>query len=336
MSHWYSMQLSATGQPLQRIDHDTLPVAGAGQVVICVKACGVCRTDLHIVDGDLSFPSHPVVPGHEVVGTVVAFGAGVTSVKAGDRVGVPWLGWTCGNCEACSSGHENLCEKARFTGYQIPGGYAEYAVADARYVFDIPPAYTDVEAAPLLCAGLIGYRALAMAQRELQGHVKRIGLYGFGAAAHLLAQVARHQGSEVYAFTRPGNATAQALARRLGAIWVGGSDEPAPQVLDAALIFAPVGALVPPALLAVRPAGIVICAGIHMSDIPSFPYSLLWRERKLVSVANLTRADGDAFMKIAGETKLEVATHSYPLAEANLALDDLRNGRFNGAAVLLP
>ena len=336
MSHWYSMQLSAAGQLLQQIDHDTLPVAGAGEVVICVKACGVCRTDLHIVDGDLSFPSHPVVPGHEVVGTVVALGAGITSVKEGDRVGVPWLGWTCGSCEACSSGHENLCEKARFTGYQIPGGYAEYAVADVRYVFAIPPAYTDVEAAPLLCAGLIGYRALAMAQRELQGPVKRIGLYGFGAAAHLVAQIARHQGIEVYAFTRPSDVTAQSLARRLGAIWVGGSDEPAPHVLDAALIFAPVGALVPPALLAVRPAGIVVCAGIHMSDIPSFPYSLLWRERKLVSVANLTRADGDAFMKIAGEMKLEVATHSYPLAEANLALDDLRNGRFNGAAVLLP
>ncbi len=330
------MQLFAIGQPLQRVEHEALPVAAAGQVVIRVRACGVCRTDLHIVDGDLAFPAHPVVPGHEVVGTVVALGASVTTVKPGDRVGVPWLGWTCGNCEACLSGHENLCEDACFTGYQIAGGYAEYAVADARYVFAIPPVYTDVEAAPLLCAGLIGYRAYAMAQRELQAPVRRIGLYGFGAAAHLVAQVARHQGSEVYAFTRPGDIAAQELARNLGAAWAGGSDQAAPKILDAALIFAPVGALVPLALQAVRPAGVVVCAGIHMSDIPSFPYSLLWRERKLVSVANLTHADGDAFMKIAGETKLEVTTHSYPLGEANRALDDLRNGRFSGAAVLLP
>ncbi|CAG4882511.1 putative alcohol dehydrogenase AdhA [Georgfuchsia toluolica] len=336
MSHWFSMQLPAIGQPLQRVEHDALPVAGAGQVVIRVKACGVCRTDLHIVDGDLPFPAHPVVPGHEVIGTVVEVGAGVAFVKIGDRVGVPWLGWTCGSCEACLSGHENLCQQARFTGYQIAGGYAEYAIADARYVFAIPPAYTDVEAAPLLCAGLIGYRAYAMAQRELQASVRRIGLCGFGAAAHLVAQVARHQGSEVYAFTRPGDLAAQELARGLGAAWAGGSDEAAPQPLDAALIFAPVGALVPLALQAVRAAGVVVCAGIHMSDIPSFPYSLLWRERKLVSVANLTRADGDAFMKIAGKTKLDVTTKNYPLGEANRALDDLRHGRFSGAAVLLP
>lgn len=336
MSHWYSMQLSAPGKPLQRVDHDALPVAAAGQVVIRVNACGVCRTDLHIVDGDLAFPAHPVVPGHEIVGIVMAVGAEVTSVKPGERVGVPWLGWTCGNCEDCGSGHENLCENARFTGYQIAGGYAEYALADARYVFAIPPAYRDVDAAPLLCAGLIGYRALAMAQRELQGPVRRIGLYGFGAAAHLVAQVAHHQGSEVYAFTRPGDLAAQAFARTLGATWAGSSDEAAPAVLDAALIFAPVGALVPLALRAVRQAGVVVCAGIHMSDIPSFPYSLLWRERKLVSVANLTRADGDAFMRIAGELKLDIATHSYPLADANRALDDLREGRFSGAAVLIP
>ena len=336
MSHWYSMQIPALGQPLQRVEHDALPIAGAGQVVISVKACGVCRTDLHIVDGDLPFPAHPVVPGHEIVGTVVAAGADVTSVKIGDRVGVPWLGWTCGSCEDCRSGRENLCQNACFTGYQIAGGYAEYAAADARYVFAIPPAYAVAEAAPLLCAGLIGYRAYAMAQRELQTPIRRIGLYGFGAAAHLVAQVARHQGSEVYAFTRPGDLAAQELARGLGAVWASGSDEEAPQPLDAALIFAPVGALVPLALRAVRPAGVVVCAGIHMSDIPSFPYALLWRERKLVSVANLTRADGEAFMKIAGETKLEVTTKSYPLGEVNRALDDLRHGRFSGAAVLLP
>lgn len=336
MSHWFSMQLPAIGQPLQRVEHGALPVAGAGQVVVRVKACGVCRTDLHIVDGDLPFPAHPVVPGHEIIGTVVDAGAGVASIKIGDRVGVPWLGWTCGSCADCLSGHENLCQNARFTGYQIAGGYAEYAVADARYVFAIPPAYADAEAAPLLCAGLIGYRAYAMAQRELPAPVRRIGLYGFGAAAHLVAQVARHQGNEVYAFTRPGDLAAQELARGLGAAWAGGSDEAAPQPLDGALIFAPVGALVPLALQAVRAAGVVVCAGIHMSDIPSFPYSLLWRERKLVSVANLTRADGEAFMKIAGEMKLEVTTKNYPLGEANRALDDLRHGRFSGAAVLLP
>ncbi|MFY9328942.1 MAG: zinc-dependent alcohol dehydrogenase family protein [Georgfuchsia sp.] len=336
MSHWHSMQIPALGLPLQRVEHNALPVPASGQVMIRVKACGVCRTDLHIIDGDLPFPAYPVVLGHEVVGTVIALGPGVVSVNVGARVGVPWLGWTCGNCEACISGHENLCEAARFTGYQIAGGYAEYAVADARYVFAIPPAYTDAEAAPLLCAGLIGYRAYAMAQRELQVPVLRIGLYGYGAAAHLVAQVARHQGSEVYAFTRTGDIAAQELARKLGAVWAGDSDKDSPQTLDAALVFAPVGALVPLALRAVRPAGVVVCAGIHMSDIPSFPYSLLWRERKLVSVANLTRADGEAFMKIAGETKLEVTTHCYLLTEADQALDDLRNGRFSGAAVLIP
>ena len=335
MSAWYSMQLSATGQRLHRVTHEKIPVPGKGEVLIRVEACGVCRTDLHIVDGELPFPDHAVVPGHEVVGRIVAVGEGIT-LQEGRRVGVPWLGWTCGSCDACRSGHENLCEQARFTGYQIDGGYAEYVVADARYVFLIPPWYSDVEAAPLLCAGLIGYRAYAMAQRLVAGPCKRIGLYGFGAAAHLITQVARHQGNEIYAFTRAGDSLAQELARSLGAEWVGDSDTEPPLALDAAILFAPVGPLVPAALRAIRPAGVVVCAGIHMSDIPSFPYELLWRERKLVSVANLTRADGEAFLKIAAEHKLNVTAHCYPLDQANKALADLRAGRFSGAAVLLP
>ncbi len=336
MSAWRAMQLSEPGRPLQLVLRERVPQPGPGEVVIRVRACGVCRTDLHIVDGELPALGRAVVPGHEVVGCVAALGEGVAGLAVGDRVGVPWLGWTCGHCAPCLAGRENLCEQARFTGYQIAGGYADYTEADARYVFRLPAQYSDVEAAPLLCAGLIGYRAYAMAQPALSGPTRRIGLYGFGAAAHLIAQVARHLGCEVYAFTRAGDVAAQQLALSLGAAWAGGSDEAAPQPLDAALLFAPVGALVPAALRAVRPGGIVVCAGIHMSDIPSFPYAWLWGERRIVSVANLTRADGDAFMQIAADVKLQVSTQTYPLDAANAALDDLRAGRFSGAAVLVP
>lgn len=328
---WHSMALQAPGQRLSRQVHHGLPVPAAGQVRLKVAACGVCRTDLHIVDGELAFPGHPVVPGHEIVGRVDALGAGVTGLSPGDRVGVPWLGWTCGTCEACRAGRENLCPQARFTGWQIAGGYAEYVLADARYVFGLPPGYSDQEAAPLLCAGLIGYRAYAMA-----GDAKRLGIYGFGAAAHLIAQVAVAQGRQVFAFTRPGDDAAQRLALDLGAVWADGSDRLPPEPLDAALLFAPVGALVPQALRALRPGGRVVCAGIHMSDIPSFPYALLWGERQVVSVANLTRADGEAFLRIAAEVPLKVSVHPYPLDRADEALDDLRAGRFAGAAVLLP
>jgi propanol-preferring alcohol dehydrogenase len=271
-----------------------------------------------------------VVPGHEIVGRVAALGEGVTGLAPGQRVGVPWLGWTCGCCEHCLAGRENLCPQARFTGWQLDGGYAGQVLADARYVFPLPPAYSDEQAAPLLCAGLIGWRAYAMAGAD----ARRIGLYGFGAAAHLIAQVAVHQGREVHAFTRPGDTAAQDLARRLGSAWAGGSDEAPPQPLDAALLFAPVGALVPAALQAVRPGGTVVCAGIHMSDIPSFPYRWLWGERRIVSVANLTRQDGLDFLRVAAELPLQVSVHRYALAQANQALDDLRAGRFAGAAVL--
>ncbi|RQS08753.1 zinc-binding alcohol dehydrogenase family protein [Burkholderia sp. Bp9002] len=305
------------------------PSPGPGQLLIDVRACGVCRTDLHVVDGDLRAPKRPVIPGHEIVGAVAALGPGTGGFAIGERVGVPWLGHTCGHCAFCASGRENLCDTPGFTGYTLDGGYAERTVADARFCLRLPPGYDDVQAAPLLCAGLIGYRALTLA-----GDARRLGLYGFGAAAHIVAQVARHQGRRVYAFTRPGDTVAQQLALRLGACWAGGSDEPAPEPLDAALIFAPVGALVPLALGAVEKGGTVVCAGIHMTDIPSFPYALLWEERRLLSVANLTRADGDAFMALAGQIPLEIETTRYPLADANRALDDLRAGRVSGAAVL--
>jgi propanol-preferring alcohol dehydrogenase len=332
MARWLAMQLDAPGRALAAVWHDAPPPApGAGQVRLRTLACGVCRTDLHIVDGELAHPGHAVVLGHEIVGLVDAVGDGVQGLAPGQRVGVPWLGWTCGECTHCRAGRENLCERARFTGWQIAGGYADYAVADARYVFALPARYRDDEAAPLLCAGLIGWRAYAMA-----GDAQRIGIYGFGAAAHLIAQVALAQRREVYAFTRAGDTAAQQLARALGAAWAGGSDEAPPQPLDAALIFAPVGALVPVALAAVRAGGCVVCAGIHMSDIPSFPYALLWRERRVVSVANLTRADGEAFMRVAAEVPLQVHTVRYALADANRALADLRAGRFVGAAVLEP
>lgn len=336
MHTWRAMQLGEPGRPLQCVLRPQLPAPSAGDVLIRVNACGVCRTDLHIIDGELPALGHAVVPGHEVVGRVAALGAGVSGLALGDRVGVPWLGWTCGQCAQCRAGRENLCEQARFTGYQIAGGYADYTVADARYVFRLPAGYSDVEAAPLLCAGLIGYRAYAMASSALSGSTRRIGLYGYGAAAHLIAQVARHQGCEVHAFTRPGDTAAQQLARALGASWVGGSDDTAPHALDAALLFAPVGALVPAALRAVRAGGSVVCAGIHMSDIPSFPYAWLWGERRIVSVANLTRADGEAFMRLAAECRLQVTTQCYALEQANTALDDLRAGRVSGAAVLQP
>jgi len=307
------------------------PRPAEGQVVIRVGACAVCRTDLHILDGELAEPRRPLIPGHEIVGTVVARGARAGRFALGDRVGVPWLGWTCGVCGCCRSGRENLCERARFTGYHLDGGFAEFAAADQRYCFPLPASYSDVEAAPLLCAGLIGYRALRQA-----GEAATLGLYGFGAAAHLIAQVAVHQGREVFAFTRPGDLASQRFARSLGAVWAGGSDSAPPKPLAAALIFAPVGALVPAALAAVERGGRVICAGIHMSDIPSFPYSILWHERSVGSVANLTRRDAEEFLELAPAVPVRTTTLAYPLAEANRALGDLRAGRIEGAAVLVP
>ena len=324
------MVLRAPGMPLELTDVPD-PVPARGQLRIRVRACGVCRTDLHVADGELPDARSPVIPGHEIVGTVEALGAGVTGFAIGDRVGVPWLGHTCGTCPYCTRDEENLCDRARFTGYTIDGGYAELAVADARFCFALPRGIGDVEIAPWLCAGLIGYRALCMA-----GEAPRLGIYGFGAAAHIVAQVARYQGREIAAFTRRGDVQAQAFARTLGAAWAGDSDADAPFELDAALIFAPVGALVPAALRAVRKGGTVVCAGIHMSDIPSFPYSILWGERRVVSVANLTRADGEAFMALAAKAGVRTHTTPYPLARANEALAALREGRLTGAAVLVP
>jgi propanol-preferring alcohol dehydrogenase len=304
---------------------------GPGEILLKVSACGVCRTDLHIVDGELEGGRLPIVPGHEIVGTVIARGRGAERFSEGERVGVPWLGWTCGRCEHCRAGRENLCAEARFTGFHRDGGYAEVALADERFCFALPAAYGDAEAAPLLCAGLIGYRALAMA-----GDARRIGIYGFGAAAHIVAQVAAFQGRELYAFTRPGDSAAQDFARKLGCRWAGDSTQGPPEPLDAALLFAPVGGLVPLALAATRKGGSVVCAGIHMSDIPSFPYSLLWGERSLRSVANLTRRDGEEFMRLAPLARVRTEIRRYPLAEANAALRDLRDGVLTGAAVLVP
>lgn len=323
-------RVHAPREPLSR-DALPIPVPGERQILIRVRACGVCRTDLHIADGELTDCSLPVTPGHEIVGTVVARGANAERCAEGERVGVPWLGWTCGTCGYCRSGRENLCDRARFTGYHFAGGYAQYAVADERYCVPVPQPYGDAEAAPLLCAGLIGYRSYAMA-----GDAARIGLYGFGAAGHILAQVARAEGREVFAFTRPGDVAGQAFARRLGVRWAGGSDEAPPEPLDAAILFAPAGGLVPQALRHVKKGGRVICGGIHMSDIPSFPYSLLWGERRVQSVANLTRADGESFMRIAARTPIRTATRTYPLEHANQALADLRSGTLEGAAVLVP
>ena len=324
-----AMILEASGQPLQHVERP-LPAPGPNEVLIRVHACGVCRTDLHVVDGELTRPKLPLVPGHEIVGTVEAHGERVERFSTGDRIGVPWLGWTCGRCPYCLAGQENLCDYARFTGYDIDGGYAEYTVADERYCFAIPDGFPDLQAAPLFCAGLIGYRALRIA-----GEADRLGLYGFGAAAHILAQVARHQGRHVFAFTRSGDVEGQQFARDLRAVWAGGSDEAPPEELDAAIIFAPVGGLIPTALRAIRKGGVVISAGIHMSDIPSFPYEILWGERAVRSVANLTRQDGEEFLQLVGEIPVRTEVEPYPLNTANEALDTLRSGKIRGAAVLV-
>ena len=323
------MVLERPRQPLV-LQELPVPEPGPGQVLLRIRACGVCRTDLHIVAGELPGPKLPLVLGHQIVGEVVRAGPGANRFVPGQRVGVPWLGWTCGECRYCRSGRENLCDRARFTGYTLDGGFAEYTVADERYCFPIPAGYPDEQAAPLLCAGLIGYRAL-----RFTGEAQRLGFYGFGAAAHILTQVAVWQGRTVYAFTRPGDLESQVFARELGAVWAGGSDESPPEQLEAALIFAPVGALVPQALRAVEKGGIVVCAGIHMSDIPSFTYAWLWEERVIRSVANLTRQDGEAFLSLAPRVPVRTAVQLYRLEEANRALDDLRHGRIRGAAVLV-
>jgi len=315
-------------EPIER----GIPSPGPGQLLVKVHTCGVCRTDLHVVDGELPNATIPIVPGHEIVGVVERLGADVTGeIRVGDRVGIPWLGYSCGVCEYCRSGRENLCPRARFTGYQIDGGYAQYTVAEARYAFKLPAGYSDTAAAPLLCAGLIGYRSYRMA-----GDGRRLGLYGFGAAAHIIAQIAVHNGRDVFAFTSPGDDTAQRFARTLGAVWAGPSTEPRPAPLDAAIIFAPVGRLVPEALAHVAPGGTVVCAGIHMSDIPSFPYRLLWQERVVRSVANLTRQDARDFLALAAKVPVRTHVQLYELADANRALEDLRGGRVQGAAVLVP
>lgn len=325
-----AMVLERSGEPL-RARALALPRPGHGQVLLRVEACGVCRTDLHLVNGELPDPLLPMIPGHEIVGRVAALGTGVSGLAPGQRIGVPWLGWTCGRCDFCTSARENLCDEARFTGYQIQGGYAEYTVADARYCFALDDALDAAEAAPLLCAGLIGYRALGLA-----GAAQRIGLYGFGAAAHIIAQVARWQGREVYAFTRVGDTASQAFAHHLGATWAGSATDKPPHPLDAALIFAPAGELVPAALRALAKGGTVVCAGIHMSDIPSFPYDILWGERRIVSVANLTRSDGDAFLALAPRVPVRTEITRFALEDANLALERLRRGELQGAAVLVP
>ena len=325
-----AMVLNTPGTRLQAIERPD-PEPGPGEILIKVAACGVCRTDLHLVDDELPDPKLPIIPGHEIVGTVLALGDTVDGFSPGDRVGVPWLGRTCGQCRYCHMGSENLCDAPGFTGYQIDGGYAECTVADARYAFPIHGNYSDAEAAPLLCAGLIGHRSLKMA-----GDAKTIGIYGFGAAAHIVAQVARFEGRNVFAFVRPGDDTARDFALQLGAAWAGSSEERPPEELDAAIIFAPVGALVPAALSAVRKGGIVVCGGIHMSDIPSFPYDILWGERTIRSVANLTRKDAEEFLELAPRVPVRTHVKTYPLAEANAALDAVRAGHLTGAAVLIP
>ena len=324
-----AMILTRQGQPLESAELPD-PTPGPGQLLVKVSVCGVCRTDLHVVDGDLTEPVLPLVPGHQVVGTIAAVGKDATAFNVGDRVGIPWLGGSCGECVYCREGRENLCDSARYTGYQINGGFAEFCVADTSFCFPIPEGYPDLQAAPLLCAGLIGYRSLRMTEQA-----RSLGLYGFGAAAHIIAQVADYQGRDVYAFTRKGDDVGQAFARKLGAVWTGSGDEIPPEKLDAAIIFAPVGELVPAALKAVRKGGIVVCAGIHMSDIPSFPYSILWGERVVRSVANLTRRDGEEFLALAPKVPVHTTVHPYPLEAANDALDDLREGRFEGAAVIV-
>lgn len=322
------MIFTEVGKPLE-LKKIEKPEPGPNQVLIRVSTCGICRTDLHIIDGELPSPKLPLVPGHQIIGTVEKVGEKVTNLKVSDRVGVPWLGGSCGECDFCHAGKENLCSHALYTGYQINGGFAEYCVANAQFTFPIPNAFPDLQAAPLLCAGLIGYRALRMI-----GNATKIGFYGFGASAHILIQVVRHKGGEVYAFTRKDDIEAQEFAKSLGAVWSGNSEEAPPSVLDAAIIFAPVGALIPRALAAVKHGGTVVCAGIHMSEIPAFSYDLLWNERVLRSVANLTRKDGEEFLAIAPNVPVKTEVHSYPLEKANEALDDLRNGKFTGAAVI--
>ncbi|HZS30141.1 MAG TPA: zinc-dependent alcohol dehydrogenase family protein [Gaiellaceae bacterium] len=312
------MVLNAAGEPL-RLDELPVPEPAAGQVLLRVSACGVCRTDLHVVDGELPRPKLPLIPGHQIVGRT----------EDGRRLGVPWLGWTDGTCRYCASGRENLCESARFTGYDLDGGYAEYVVADERFCLPVPDGYDDAEAAPLLCAGLIGYRSLRLA-----GDAERLGLYGFGSSAHIVAQVARHQGRRLFGFVRPGDEEARAFALELGCEWAGGSDEKPPEELDAAIVFAPLGALVPAALAALARGGAVVCAGIHMSDVPSFPYELLWEERSIRSVANLTRQDGEEFLALAPQVPVRTDVETFPLEQANEALDRLRRGRLRGSAVL--
>lgn len=325
-----AMVMEQPGQALKLMDMP-MPRAAAGELLLKVRACGICRTDLHVLDGELTEPTLPLIPGHQIVGQVEAIGEGVSGFTQGQRVGVPWLGGSCGHCWYCSHDKENLCDAARYTGYQINGGFAEYTVADASYCFALPQHYADQQAAPLLCAGLIGYRAYRLVES-----CNTIGLYGFGAAAHILIQLARYRGQDIYAFTREGDVEAQGFARELGAAWAGDSSQQAPALLDGAIIFAPAGELVPQALRAVRKGGRVVCAGIHMSDIPSFPYDILWGEREVCSVANLTRRDGDEFLPLAAQIPVETTVHAYPLEQANEALDDLRYGRFTGAAVLVP
>jgi propanol-preferring alcohol dehydrogenase len=324
-----AMRLHAPGEPLH-LERLAVPAPGPGQVLVAVEACGVCRTDLHLLDGELPQARLPVIPGHEIVGRVAALGASVSGLAPGDRVGVPWLGWTCGTCAHCRGGRENLCAQARFTGCNIDGGYADYTVADARFCFPLRHPGDALHDAPLLCAGLIGHRALAFA-----GDARRLGLFGFGAAAHIVAQVARIERREVYAFTRPGDLASQRFARALGACWAGDSTQAPPQALDAAIIFAPAGNLVPSALALLEPGGSVVCAGIHMSDIPTFPYAMLWGERSIRSVANLTRADGERFLALAPKVPVRTEVRAYRLEAANAALDDLRHGRLQGAAVLV-
>ncbi len=324
------MVLHAQRQPLRATELPS-PEPGAGEVLLRVRACAVCRTDLHVVDGELPRPKLPLVPGHEIVGVVAGSGEGVERFKAGDRVGVPWLGWTCGACEYCRTGRENLCDQARFTGYTLDGGYAEYTVADQRFCIAIPDSYEDAEAAPLLCAGLIGFRSMSKT-----GEARRIGIYGFGAAAHIITQVARFQGREIYAFTKRGDKEGQEFARSLGAVWAGDAETLPPAKLDAAIIFAPAGELVPLALKAVAKGGSVVCGGIHMSEIPAFPYEILWEERSICSVANLTRRDGEEFFALAPRVPVRTTVQTFPLREANEALNRLRAGQIRGAAVLVP
>jgi alcohol dehydrogenase, propanol-preferring len=324
-----AMVLHAQRQPLEPAEL-AMPKPGRGHLLLKVRACAVCRTDLHVIDGELPKPKLPLVLGHEIVAVVAHAGPGAERFAVGERVGVPWLGWTCGACEYCRSGRENLCEQARFTGYTLDGGYAEYTLADERFCFRLPDSYSDAEAAPLLCAGLIGYRSYSRT-----GDARRIGIYGFGAAAHIITQVARSQGRKIYAFTRPGDSQGQQFAATLGAVWAGDSNALPPEPLDAAIIFAPAGELVPAALRAVRKGGLVVCGGIHMSDIPGFPYELLWQERSICSIANLTRRDGEEFFALAPRIPVRTTVQTFPLLEANEALHRLRDGKIQGAAVLL-